>query len=409
MRILVIGAGLSGLVSAVRLQEAGHEVTVLEARSRVGGRVLTLRDPFSEGQYADVGAMILYEGQNTILDMCRDLDISLTPVKTVGAELPCVLHEGRIVDPDEVGAGFGEIVGAQSEHPAAPFETAAAWARRCRLSAVAVALLDALIQIQPSIPLRFIDASSLHLGPEKYFQIVGGNDRLPHRLAENLDVRLEHVVRLIDWSGSPVVVETDAERFEGDALVLAVPGPLTTEIGWDPPLPAEKLSALVTLRYGTGAGMAVQYKERDAVRDGLRAASFSDRTPRWLLDLSVDQPGDATIVTTILSAESEPRRVAEEDVLRQVDTQLEQITHGSVTRLGGAIVSWTDDPFARCIARAPIGDQRETVLREIKRPLHDRVFFTGEHTDERPGPGGMEGAIRSGIRVVDELTSTRAA
>ena len=54
------------------------------------------------------------------------------------------------------------------------------------------------------------------------------------------------------------------------------------------------------------------------------------------------------------------------------------------------MVSWTDDPFARCIARAPIGDQRETVIREIKRPLDKRVFFAGEHTDERPGPGGMD-------------------
>ena len=68
------------------------------------------------------------------------------------------------------------------------------------------------------------------------------------------------------------------------------------------------------------------------------------------------------------------------------------------------MVSWTDDPFARCIARAPIGDQRETVLREIKRPLGNRVFFAGEHTDERPGPGGMDGAIRSGLRVVNEVT-----
>jgi len=70
-------------------------------------------------------------------------------------------------------------------------------------------------------------------------------------------------------------------------------------------------------------------------------------------------------------------------------------------------VSWTDDPFARCIARAPIGDQRETVLREIKRPLRKRVFFAGEHTDERPGPGGMDGAIRSGLRVVNEVTDAR--
>jgi len=83
MKILVVGAGLSGLVAAHRLQAASHKVTILEARSRVGGRVLTVREPFAEGQHADVGAMILYEGQNTILDLCREFGIKLTPVKTV--------------------------------------------------------------------------------------------------------------------------------------------------------------------------------------------------------------------------------------------------------------------------------------------------------------------------------------
>ena len=138
----------------------------------------------------------------------------------------------------------------------------------------------------------------------------------------------------------------------------------------------------------------------------VRTAYFSDRIPRWLLDLSVDQAGDAVIVTSILSAESEPRGLAEEEVLAQVDAAVAEIAGSPVTRLGGAVMSWSDDPFARCIARAPIGDQRETVLREIKRPLGDRIFFTGEHTDERPGPGGMEGAIRSGLRVADEIMST---
>ena len=70
MKTLVVGAGLSGLIAGHRLQVAGHQVTILEARPRVGGRVLTLREPFAEGQHADVGAMILYEGQNTILDLC---------------------------------------------------------------------------------------------------------------------------------------------------------------------------------------------------------------------------------------------------------------------------------------------------------------------------------------------------
>jgi hypothetical protein len=59
-------------------------------------------------------------------------------------------------------------------------------------------------------------------------------------------VRLEHVVRLIDWSRSSVVVETEKGKYEGDLLVLAVPGPLTTDIGWNPPLPAKLRAQLET-------------------------------------------------------------------------------------------------------------------------------------------------------------------
>jgi len=55
VKVLVVGAGLSGLVAATEMQAAGHEVVVLEARDRVGGRVFTLREGFADGQFADVG------------------------------------------------------------------------------------------------------------------------------------------------------------------------------------------------------------------------------------------------------------------------------------------------------------------------------------------------------------------
>ena len=55
-KIVVAGAGISGLCCAYELMKAGHEVTVLEASGRHGGHVFTGRDGFSDGLYADYGA-----------------------------------------------------------------------------------------------------------------------------------------------------------------------------------------------------------------------------------------------------------------------------------------------------------------------------------------------------------------
>jgi monoamine oxidase len=403
VKIIVVGAGLSGLVSGLRLQEEGHEVVVLEARSRVGGRVFTVRDGFEDGQYADVGAMILYEGQPNILELCDRFELDLTPKVTFGAELPALLLGGSLLDAEAVGAALQELGGAHEQVPPVPFETVAAWSRRARLSSAPYAFLEALIQIQPSIPLRYVDAHTLHLGPEVFMQIAGGNDQLPRRIGEGLDVRLEQRVRTIGWSATGVTVETESETLSGDLVVVAVPGPLTTELGWDPPLPPEKVGALLSLRYGTGAGVGIQYAETDMIRNAIRTGIFTDRLPNWFLDVSADQPGQPIVVVTILSAERQPRGLDDGAVLEETDRTMALVTGSPVTRTFGTIANWTDDPYSRCIARAPIGDQRETVIPVIRAPLGQNVFFAGEHTDDRPGPGGMEGAIKSAYRVVGEI------
>jgi monoamine oxidase len=402
VKAIVVGAGLSGLVSALELQEAGHEVVVLEARDRVGGRVLTVRDGLADGQYANVGAMIVYDGQPNILELCKRFGLELTSWVTFGAELPALLFDGNLLDQETVGAAFGELGGAHEQTPPQPFETLAAWIRRAKLSATPHAFLEALIQIQPSIPLRFVDAHTLHLGPEVFCQIAGGNDQLPRKIAEGLDIRLGQVVRTVGWSGPGVTVETEQETFSGDLVVTAVPGPLTTELGWDPPLPAEKVAALVALRYGTGAAVALQYAETDTIRPAIQTGAFTDRVPNWFLDISAEQTGQPIVVVSILSGERQPR-LDEAAILEQADETMALVTGSPVTRTAGIVVNWTDDPYARCVARAPIGDQRETLLPPIRAPLEQRVYFAGEHTDDRPGPGGMEGAIKSGHRVAGEI------
>ena len=56
-KVIIVGAGMAGLVAARELKRAGHQPVLLEARQRVGGRVYALREPFTDGLYAEVGAM----------------------------------------------------------------------------------------------------------------------------------------------------------------------------------------------------------------------------------------------------------------------------------------------------------------------------------------------------------------
>src|SRR5215208_6224948 len=56
-RVIIVGAGMAGLVAGYELLRAGHNPVIIEAQNHVGGRVHTLREPFAPGLYAEAGAM----------------------------------------------------------------------------------------------------------------------------------------------------------------------------------------------------------------------------------------------------------------------------------------------------------------------------------------------------------------
>ena len=75
--VLVLGAGAAGLTAAIELEKRGLSVQVVEARDRVGGRIYTLREPFSEGVYAEAGALYLLDNSPAI-SYARELNLELT-------------------------------------------------------------------------------------------------------------------------------------------------------------------------------------------------------------------------------------------------------------------------------------------------------------------------------------------
>ena len=112
--------------------------------------------------------------------------------------------------------------------------------------------------------------------------------------------------------------------------------------------------------------------------------------------------GEFVITSSLPGGDSEPA-IIDGEFIGKWDETVSHLLGEGIKHVRYASHSWTTDPFAQAIVRAPIGDQRERILPKISAPLGNKVFFAGEHTDDREGPGGLEGAARSAIRVLSEL------
>src|SRR5437588_9975787 len=78
-KVAILGAGISGLAAGLELVKAGHDVTILEAQLRPGGRVYTLRAPFSDGLYAEAGAGRIPVTHTLTLDYVKRFKLELDP------------------------------------------------------------------------------------------------------------------------------------------------------------------------------------------------------------------------------------------------------------------------------------------------------------------------------------------
>ena len=211
------------------------------------------------------------------------------------------------------------------------------------------------------------------------------------------------MVRVIGHDAAGVTVETERDTFHGDRALVTVPGPLVQELGFEPVLPAEKIRALLQLRYGNGTRIVAQYQEKEDVREAIGLGCFTDRMPGYIMEQTMQQAGEHVVISGLAAGDVEPALMTEDQILDAFDATISSAVGRPVRRAYGYVKNWTQDPLTRSVVRAPLGDQRETILPEIRRPVRDRLFFAGEYTDDRVGPGGMEGAIKSAYRVAKEL------
>jgi monoamine oxidase len=414
---VIVGAGLAGLTAAHLLTGSARNVTVLEARDRVGGRTFTVSDGFEGDQFCDLGAELITPDYTSLTRLCTKLGLALSDSiwiereDTASHESPLegYLSAGRIVIDGEllVGQRFElanrEIRAALATHPPTGHETFEQWLRRSRLSPLARGTVVAVgrmpVQYDPSqIDTHYL--AHAHIGSIR--RIVGGSQRLSEALAEHIDVRLEAPARAIRQSHGRIEIEMEnGRRVTADECVVAVPPFVVPTIGFDPPLPAPQLGALTSLQRARGGKVIGQYAEGGAVRDALSHVVFCNGqiNAAWVSNPYVSE-GPAMVAGFICGSD---RALLENEsaALAELDALVAVATGQPITRIGGITKNWSADPYARGMGATLSWGSRGPLVATLSAPER-RVYFAGDYTDVTMG-GTMEGAVRSGIRAAAEI------
>jgi monoamine oxidase len=356
-KVLVLGAGMAGLVAAYELSKLGHDVTVFEARTRPGGRVHTLREPFSDGLYAEAGAARIPENHDLTHKYVKEFDLPLEPF------YPSRLNALR----------FDR--GSREEVPSEGFT-------------------DAMTQNY---------GGELGGNPERWQKIKGGTDLLPKAFAERLGTKIHYgspVVRIEQDASQARVVFLNAGRQQtltADNVLCTIPFSVLRNIEL-PALSARKQEVIKNTHYDAVARVFLQTRSRVWEAKGLNGFAFtrgaveiwqptwSQPGPRGIL-MTYARPGEAERITNL----KENERIS--TTLKQLDTMFGGVRE-SFER--GTTKCWLEDEWSRgAWVFVGLGNFLTAVASE------GRIHFAGEHLS--PWFSWMQGALSSGLRAVKEI------
>jgi monoamine oxidase len=449
LRVVVVGAGLAGLAAAYELRRAGHEVTVLEASGRVGGRVLTLREPFADGLYAEAGALHLVSAHRHVLHYIAAFGLEQveeshsTPTLYVHGRrightpLDVQLHAAQGFTDEERLAGIHALWGRRifplvHALRAAGDPDAPGWPgpelERCDSisfgdllrergfseAAVRIFTLDDMGIMGDGVDsvsaLAHLRAFA-QLEPSTITVMRGGTDRLPDAFAARLGgcVRLHApVVALRQREGKVTAVYRSrggTETIEVDRAICAVPLPLLQEIEVQPPPPTARRCAVAETPQTSVTRVYLQMRCRYWEDEGLSGYCGTDLPIQMINPATENQPGPRGILEAY-TAGPRARHLAamdEDERIRYTLRHLEAVFPGAAGHYeAGTSKVWDADPWARGAYAWYRPGQVLTHARAVA-GADGCIHYAGDHASQRPG--WMEGAIQSGVRAAREVNA----
>ncbi|WP_127818286.1 flavin monoamine oxidase family protein [Microbacterium sp. CPCC 204701] len=422
---IVVGAGVAGLTAARLLSQVGRRVVVLEARDRVGGRVVTDR---RFGLATDLGASWIHGITGSPVAAAAEAFGMRAVEFTVGGYQPdsrpiaYYAPDGRRLT-DAAARRFADDIRVVDDTLADVIADSAPDASYRDVTEIALAaqrwdqervervreFLEHRSEEQYGAWIEDLAAHGLDDdvidGDEVVFP--DGYDHLPRRLAEGLDIRLTHVVSHVLWSTDGVVVTTDRGRFAaGDAVVTVPVGVLQSEhFTIEPPLPQPQAGALGRLRMNAFEKVFLRFPAR-FWDDGVYAIRQQGAGSRWWHSWYDLTPlhGTPTLLTFAAGpAAAGTRDWSEEQIVESVLAQLHRLYGDRVERPSHVhVTDWQDDPYSRgSYAYMTVGSTTRD-HDDLASPVGGVLHLAGEAT-WTDDPATVPAALLSGHRAAENV------
>jgi len=433
-RVVVIGAGFGGLAAAHELAAVGYDVTVLEARNRVGGRILSFGD-LVKGKSVEGGGEFIGSNHPTWLAYAKRFRLKLIDVtEDEEAQAPIVLG-GRALNREEASKLWEELEAALATmnaeaakiDAARPWTSAGAealdrrtlesWIGALAVSPLCKQAIDAQLMSDNGVPTaRQSYLANLSMvkggGLDKYwseseaFRCRGGNQTLALKLAARLGasrVRLSTPVQSVEVGERSVrVTPAEGAPLEADDVVLAVPPSVWNKIRFQPALPAA-----LAPQMGINVKYLAAVKSRFWKKTKVGPYSLTDGPISQTWEATDNQPGAAgALIVGFSGGPAAQACIAWSDQERDTRTlaDMEPLVPG----IGRAFVksrfmNWPGDPWTQASYSFPAPGQ----VMAMGPTLYDglgKLHFVGEHVSYG-FIGYMESALNSGASLARRMAA----